>query len=181
VARVQLRAEKRHGVVFLPRAKERWDLRLPADLPIRVEVSGAGVVGEVDLTRGTVEGLRTKGAFIRVDVRLPAASRETPIKMEGAFNALALNVPEGTPVRVHGAGLPFNAVDRGVKGAPGRPGYEVTVDGIFSAVDVRSDPGISPEPPAAPTGPPPVEAPASAPAPHHPKPEAEPSPTGRVG
>ena len=73
--------------------------------------------------------------------------------MNGVFNSLTLSVPEGTPVRVHGPGLPFNAVDRGVRGTEGRPGYDVSVQGIFSAVDVITDRAISPEPPAAPAVP----------------------------
>ena len=98
--------------------------------------------------------------------------------MNGVFNSLSLSVPEGTPVRVHGPGLPFNAVDRGVRGTEGRPGYDVNVQGIFSAVEVRTDRAISPEPPAPPATPavpPPVEAPL--PAPDRPKAEAEPKPT----
>jgi len=84
--------------------------------------------------------------------------------MNGVFNSLTLTVPEGTPVRVHGPGLPFNAVDRGVRGAQGRPGYDVSVQGVFSAVDVITDRTISPEPPAAPA------------APERPKAEKEPAP-----
>ena len=101
-------------------------------------------------------------------------------------------MPEGTPVRVHGPGLPFNAVDRGVRGAGGRPGYDVSVQGVFSAVDVITDRTISPEPPAAPAVPavspvPPVPPLSSAPAspppaeappapPNRPKAEADPAP-----
>jgi hypothetical protein len=103
--------------------------------------------------------------------------------MNGVFNSLSLSVPEGTPVRVHGPGLPFNAVDRGVRGAEGRPGYDVNVQGIFSAVEVRTDPALSREPP-------PVVRPADAPAPVPPaapplpspsRPPAEAPPSGQVG
>jgi hypothetical protein len=72
--------------------------------------------------------------------------------MKGVFNSLELAVPEGVPVRVHGAGLPFNAVDRGVRGSEGRPGYDVRVEGIFSAVDVRRDRPPAEAPPAPPAG-----------------------------
>jgi hypothetical protein len=80
--------------------------------------------------------------------------------MNGVFQSLDLVVPEGTPVRVHGPGLPFNAASRGVRGVEGRPGYDVQVHGIFHAIEVRTDRAISPEPPPLPASPP---APASPP------------------
>lgn len=169
-AQVRLGSGKKHRVVFLPRARESWDLRLPAALPLRVEIKGAGVGGELDLTAGSKVAFRTEGVFIGVAARLPAPREDTEIRMNGVFNSLSLSVPEGTPVRVHGPGLPFNAVDRGVRGAEGRPGYDVSVQGVFSAVDVRTDRTISPEPPAAPP---------AAPAPASPPPaEAPPAPIG---
>jgi hypothetical protein len=175
VARVHLNAGEKHGIVFLPRAKERWDLRLPAELPLHVLVRGAGIGGTLDLTSGTLDGLQIRDVFISVDARLPAPRVDTEIKMNCVFSSLKLTVPEGIPVRVHGAGLPFNAVDRGVKGVEGRPGYDVQLEGIFSAVDVRTDRAISPDPPPLPASPPPVapsgRPPAEAPAP--------PSPPGR--
>ncbi len=172
LARVQVDGG-RHGPVFLPRPRERWDLRLPAELPIRLKVSGAGVGGSVDLTAGTTEGLQTDGVFIGVEARLPAPRENTRIRMNGVFNALTLVVPEGTPVRVQGPGLPFNAIDRGTRGKEGRPGYDVQVQGIFSAVDVRTDGSIPPEPPAPPS-PPPGAATASPAAPARPPAEAGP-------
>lgn len=182
LARVHLQGGERHGVVFLPRPREQWDLRLPADLPLRLRIAGAGVGGRFDLTAGALEGMRTEGVFIGVDARLPAPRQDTEIQMNGVFNSLNLTVPEGTPVRVHGAGIPFNAVDRGVKGVEGRPGYNVQVQGIFSAVDVHTDRGIPPEPPpvlaspppSAPASRPPAEAPAPPSPPERPRPEAPP-------
>jgi hypothetical protein len=176
VAHVRIDSGKRHGVVFLPRPRERWDLRLPADLPARIRVKGAGVGGDLDLTASAFERVQVDGVFIGVAARLGAPRRSTEIQINGVFNSLALVVPEGTPVRVHGPGLPFNAVDRGVAGIEGRPGYDVSVQGIFSAVEVRTDGAISPEPPPAPLpspDPPPAEAPL--PAPTRPKAEAEPT------
>ncbi len=65
---------------------------------------------------------RRRQAGRRLPGTRPAAARARQaggIKLGGVFNSLTLTVPEGTPVHVHGAGLPFNAVDRGVPGAPG--------------------------------------------------------------
>ena len=178
VARVRIDSGRKHGIVFLPRPRERWELRLPADLPLSLRIKGAGVGGDLDLTAGPLVSIQTDGVFIGVAARLPAPHEPTRIRMNGVFNSLDLSVPEGTPVRVHGPGLPFNAVDRGVRGIEGRPGYDVQVQGIFSAVEVRTDRSISPEPPAqpvTPAPPPPAEAPL--PAPGRPKAEAEPTPT----
>jgi len=180
VAHVRLEGGERHGVVFLPRPKERWDLRLPAELPLRVKVSGAGVGGDLDLTAGTPEGVQMDGVFIALEARMPAPRQATEIRMNGVFNSLRLVVPEGVPVRVHGAGLPFNAVDRGVRGVEGRPGYDVHVQGIFTAVEVRTDRAMSPEPPSppappgSPATPPPGQSPSAAPE-HPPGPERPPA------
>lgn len=182
VAEVRLDGSNRR-VVFVPRARERWELRLPAELPLHVRIRGAGVGGELDLTAGSKVAFRTEGVFIGVAARLPAPREETEIRMNGVFNSLRLSVPEGTPVRVHGPGLPFNAVDRGVRGAEGRPGYDVSVQGVFTAVDVITDPTISPEPPPAPAVPsvsPVPPAPPASPTPASPPPaEAPPAPPDR--
>ena len=182
-ANVHLGGGKKHNVVFLPRPREHWDLRLPTRLPLRIRITGAGVGGDLDLTPAPLEGLSTDGVFIGVDARLPAPRKDTEIRMNGVFNSLSLSVPEGTPVRVHGPGLPFNAVDRGVRGTQGHPGYDVNVQGIFSAVEVRTDRAISAEPP--PVAPPtdaPAEAPhAASPAPPSPRTPAEAPPSGKIG
>jgi hypothetical protein len=112
-----------------------------------------GIGARLDLTAAVCQGAHAEGVFIGVDARLPAPRRDTEVRINGVFNSLTLAVPEGTPVRVHGPGLPFNAVDRGVRGTQGRPGYDVHVDGIFSAVAVLTDRSISPEPPPEPPSP----------------------------
>jgi hypothetical protein len=146
VARVRIRG-RRGQVIFLPRASDHWDLRVPRDLPVRLVVKGAAIGARFDVTSGSLRGARAEGVFLGVEARLPAPGEDTQITMNGVFNSLRLVVPEGTPVRVHGPGLPFNAVDRGVRGAEGRAGYDVSVQGVFSAVDVRTDATISAEPP----------------------------------
>jgi hypothetical protein len=178
LARVRLR-DGRHKVVFLPRARGRWDLRLPAELPLRLRLAGAGLGGDLDLTAGVFEGLTTEGVFIGVDARLPAPRQDTEIQMNGVFQSLDLVVPEGTPVRVHGPGLPFNAVTRRVRGIEGRPGYDVQVHGIFHAVEVRTDRAISPEPPPLPPSPSAPAAPSTSGGPERPPAEAPPAPPGR--
>jgi hypothetical protein len=140
----------RGGFFFLtPWRKQRWDIQVPSNLPLRLDVDGAGAAVMADLRRTGFESGRLGGVFLGLDVQLPAATRQTTIEVHGVFNALKLSVPEGTPVRVRGAGLPFNAIDDGVPGLPGIAGYEVKVNGIFMAVTVHSRPGERAAPPAA--------------------------------
>jgi hypothetical protein len=182
-AKVRLGGGKKNRVVFLPRPRESWELGVPTRLSLSLHVSGAGVGGLFDLTAIPLEGLVTEGVFIGVEARLPAPRTDTEIRMSGVFNSLNLSVPDGTPVRVHGPGLPFNAVDRGVRGSEGRPGYDVSVQGVFSAVEVRTDRAISSEPPAtaSPTQVPAEAAPTASPAPTPERPPAEAPPAGQVG
>ncbi len=146
-ARVRLRGAHPR-VFFLPGRKQRWELRVPAELPLRLRVSGVMVRSQLDLSRGSFGGGRLEGVFLATSLRLPAPSAPQRIKVSGVFNSLTLTVPVGTPVRVHGPGLPFNAVDRGSPGDPGRPGYDVNVEGIFTAVDVLTEPAAKARPSA---------------------------------
>lgn len=169
-ARVRLHGGNRFGLVFQPRPRERWQLTLPTDLPLSLRVKGVGLGAVLDLADGAVEGTSVDGVFLRVTARLPAPAVDTELQLKGVFNSLTLVVPDGTPVRVHGAGLPFNAVDRGVRGLDGHPGYDVSVLGIFTAVDVRSEARPQQRPVA--TAPPPEATPSPTP---RPKAEAEPA------
>ena len=109
--------------------------------------------------------------------------------MKGVSSRSASSSPRGHRCACDGAGLPFNAVDRGVSGIEGRPGYDVQVEGIFSAVEVRTDRAISPDPPPLPASPPPVapsgrppaEAPAPPSPPGRPRPEAGPPASQPIG
>jgi len=152
------RARLRSGqgsFVALPGRKQRCELRLPVELPVAFHLSGAAVASRLDLTSGSFLGGQLDGVFMAADLRLPAPGQHRIIKVEGVFNALTLTVPTGTPVRVSGARLPFNALSRGTRGVAGRPGYEVKVQGIFTAVDVRREPPDRPPAPA--EQPPPLE------------------------
>jgi hypothetical protein len=97
---------------------------------------------------------------------LPPVEETVKLVQRGAFCALRVDVPEGTPVTVKGNRFPFNIVKHDIKGAPGRAGYEIQVEGVFSAIalETRRE------------GKPAEAAPAASPAPsgERPKPEAEP-------
>jgi hypothetical protein len=141
----------------LPR-KQRWDLRLPAGLPLALEVRGAGVRTRADLSRGRVEGGRIDGVFLGTELVLPAPDRRVSLEVSGVFNSLHVTVPDGVPVKVEGAGFPFNAVDRGVEG--NGPGYAIRLNGIFSAVSVDTR-AAAPASDGAGAAKPPAEAPPS--------------------
>jgi len=149
-AEVRLEGGARQGLALaMPGRRQEWELKLPAALPLRLEMKGAGVRAALDLTRGRVEEGRVEGVFLVTRLDLPPTERPVALHLGGVFDALHLTVPEGTPVHVHGAGLPLNAVDRGVKGEAGRAGYDVRVDGVFTAVAVdtrRASPPAEAEP-----------------------------------
>lgn len=147
IARVALKGGWSQGLT-LPR-KQRWDLRLPASLPVALDLRGAGVRSSVDLSRGHVEDGRIDGVFLATELRLPAPEATVKLVLNGVFNALHVVVPPGVPVRVEGAGLPFNAVQRDARGSADTPGYELKVTGIFSAVSVtRAEAEAAPESPS---------------------------------
>lgn len=162
------------GVVMLPGRRQRWELGVPTDLPLDFSLEGAMARSRFDFAEARrFEGGRLNGAFLVTQLSLPAVSEPVTLKVNGAFSVLRLSVPPGTPVRVHGTGFPFNLIKRRVVGDPGRPGYEVQLDGVFSvvAVDARRPPHDK-----GPAGKPPAEAPPASSPEAAPKPEAEPSP-----
>ena len=164
-AHLRLEASQPHGVVFLPGRRQRWELGVPTELPLRYGLEGVLVRSRFDLTRSRFEGGRVNGVFMVTQLTLPAVDTPVKLSLNGVFNVLRVNVPEGTPVQVKGTGFPFNLIKRRVVGEPGRAGYEIQLDGVFSAVAV--DTGRPRHDREAP----PAEAPPGEP----PKPEAEPT------
>jgi hypothetical protein len=141
-AELRLDGGVRQGLTLaLPGRRQHWDVRLPASLPTTLDLNGVGLRAALDLTRGHLSGGRVNGVFLGVRLELPATEAPVTLRFGGVFDALHVSVPEGTPVVVHGAGLPFNAIDRGVAGAPGRAGYEIKLEGIFTALAVDARPG----------------------------------------
>ena len=169
-ARVRLVTTRHRGVTFAPSSKQLYDLGVPSELPLRIELRGAMNRSQLDLSRGRFEGGFVDGAFQVTNITLPAVDRPVKLVQKGAFNALRLNVPEGTPVNVRGAGFPLNLVKRRLAGEPGRAGYEVVVEGAFTAIALETRRASPAE--AAPTASP-SAAPEAAPS-ARPKPEAEP-------
>lgn len=123
----------------MPGRTSRWELAVTDAAPVALRLEGAMVGAEVDLSRGQVEDSSLKGVFLGASLRLPRPQAPVKLQVAGVFNVVELIVPAGTPVRVHGPGLPANAIDRGTGGDPqdaATPGYEVRVEGIFSRLAV---------------------------------------------
>ena len=175
-AELRVEGPRRGGPwLWAPGASDQWDLRLDESLPLTVKLGGAMSRVDLDLSGGRLEHVAVEGVFMGTDLRLPRPERDTEVRIAGVFNAVTISVPEGTPVRVHGPGLPFNIVDRGAHGSG--PGYDVNLGGIFSAATVETRPGepalaASPgsdagaaRPAPSPAGPPASRPPAEAPVP----------------
>jgi hypothetical protein len=125
----------------LPGRTSRWDLTVTDAVPVGVRIQGAMVGSTIDLTRGALADAIFAGAFLGAEMRLPRPKAPVKVTVKGAFNAVELIVPPGTPVRVHGPGLPANVVDRGTgqdPEDPANPGYDVKLEGIFSRVGVTT-------------------------------------------
>jgi hypothetical protein len=138
-ATVRVEGPRRGGpFLWMPGSSDNWDLKLPQSMPLTVKLDGAMSHVALDLRTGRLDGCAVDGVFMGTTLHLPKPARDTELRIRGVFNAVTLSVPEGTPVRVHGPGLPFNLVDRGVPGSG--PGYDVQVGGVFTAATVETHP-----------------------------------------
>jgi hypothetical protein len=126
---------------ILPGRMSRWELAATDAVPVGVRLEGAVIGSKIDLTRGALADATFAGVFLGSEMRLPRPKAPVKVTVKGVFNVVELVVPPGTPVRVHGPGLPANVVDRG-NGAdpfdPANPGYEVRIEGIFSRLGVTT-------------------------------------------
>lgn len=137
--RIALVNGKYGAATMLPGRTSRWELAATDAVPVGVRLEGAVIGSRIDLTRGALADATFAGVFLGSELRLPRPKAPVKVTVKGVFNAVELVVPPGTPVRVHGPGLPANIVDRG-NGAdpndPANPGYEVRIEGLFSLLGV---------------------------------------------
>jgi hypothetical protein len=127
----------------LPGRMSRWELAVTDAVPVGVRIQGAMVGSAIDLSRGALADATFAGAFLGAEMRLPRPKAPVKLTVKGVFNVIELIVPPGTPVRVHGPGLPANILDRGTgqdPSDPANPGYDVKLEGIFSRVGVTTAP-----------------------------------------
>ena len=126
---------------MLPGRMSRWELAVTDAVPVGVRLEGAMVGSTIDLTGGALADATFAGVFLGAEVRLPRPKAPVKVTVKGVFNVVDLIVPPGTPVRVHGPGLPANVVDRGTgtdPNDPANPGYDVKIEGIFSRLGVTT-------------------------------------------
>ena len=120
----------------------RWELGVTDAAPVGLHLEGAMIGAQVDLSRGAGRGRgASKGAFLGVDLRLPRPKAPVQPDGPGRLQRGRADRAAGTPVRVHGPGLPANVVDRGTgtdPKDPANPGYDVKLEGIFSRVGVTT-------------------------------------------
>ncbi len=161
-----LRLEGRsRGILLIGLRHEIWELGVTDELPLSLDLRGAGVRADFDLRRGHATDSRVRGAFNTVTLRLPRTAEHVTIQLKGAFNSFDVIVPAGTPVSYEGPGFPIGWVDEGpaVEGlSEDEPGYHLILDGAFSSLDIDEGPApeggwSEPLPPAEP--PPPAEDP----------------------
>lgn len=142
--RVRLELEGAHtsGFMIIGRRRETWELAVTDSVPLAFELNGVFINGPLSLERARLARGEVTGVFNVVDVYLPAPRETVPLRVAGVFNTCTITVPEGVPVRVRGSGFPFNLLDRGAERtwAPGRPGYEISLDGVFSHLEVVDGP-----------------------------------------
>lgn len=139
-ARVYLRSRRRRWIALAPTRRERWELDLAQELPLRLDMDLSLVGGEIDLTAAALSRLDIDGALNDLTLRLgvPIGDERVRLDLEGAFNRIELVVPESVPVRVDTDGF-LNSVGgrRSGRSFVG-PGYTVRLHGAFNRAVIRS-------------------------------------------
>jgi len=138
-ARVRLGRHRGAWELSLPWRRERWELTAAPGLPVSVDLGGAASGGTLDLREAPVEHVRIEGAVNDFRLLLGPPRHETTIRLEGAFNQLALTVPEGVPVEIRKDGM-LNVHRRRAREGSSGPGYRVRVAGAFNRLKVDSRP-----------------------------------------
>jgi hypothetical protein len=134
---------RRGGFLLIGRRKEVWELAVTDRLPVTVDLDGMFLEAEFDLRKGQAACAEVDGAFNAVTLRLPPPTERVEIHFQGAFSTFDVIVPEGTPVHYRGPGFPISFGDKGPAGDPipeGTPGYEVSLDGAFTLIDIEEGP-----------------------------------------
>jgi hypothetical protein len=135
--------ERRQGILLIGLRHETWELGVTDQIPLSLDLSGAGVSANVDLRRGHAADSRVRGAFNTVTLHLPRTAEQVTIQLKGAFNSFDVIVPEGTPVSYEGPGFPIGWINEGPAAdslSEDEPGYRVILDGAFTFLDIDEGP-----------------------------------------
>lgn len=128
---------------FLPfgRTSTRVDLRVPADVRTRLDVSiGAGTL-EVDLREVQARDVRISSGAGTLRLELPRPSGELPIVVETGAGTVTVEVPGGVEARVAVTGgiAPLRASDRRFTvqgGVAETPGYASARDRVSVVIEI---------------------------------------------
>lgn len=77
-----------------------WDVRLNADIPLRLEINSGASAAILDLSDLRVTELDLKTGASRVEVTLPARAGETRVKVESGVSAVKISIPQTVAARI---------------------------------------------------------------------------------
>lgn len=129
------------GFVPLGRTSTRVDLRVPADVRTRLDVSiGAGTL-EIDLREVQARDVRISSGAGTLRLELPRPSGELSIVVETGAGTVTVDVPGGVEARVAVTGgiAPLRATDRRFTvqgGVAETPGYASTRDRVSVVIEI---------------------------------------------
>jgi hypothetical protein len=127
-------------------AREKWELHLARQLPLRASFHGAFNQGRLDLTGVPVNSLELHGAFHDLVIQLDEPGQDVRLEVHGAFNHLRLIVPATTRVDVRSRGALQSVDNRATAASTGRAAYTVELHGFMNSLDVESPAPSSPPP-----------------------------------
>ena len=140
-ARVRLgarRDEKYPLIVFGGLERDRWEMSVPTDLPLTIDLDAAGQAGEWNLADADVRHIEVDGALNDLDITLGVPTRDTRIEFEGAFQQVNLYVPANVRVYSGSDGFANTVSGRSQRPRNDDPAYRLFVDGAFNRVKVRN-------------------------------------------
>jgi hypothetical protein len=140
-ARIRLGDRRDHAVrVVGPWALGRdvWEMAVPTDLPLSIDLESAGTSGEFDLRSVDVRRIKLDGALNDLAIHLGKPTRDTRIEFEGAFHRIDLYVPADTRVYSGSDGFMNDISGRRKRPRNDDAAYRVFVEGAFNRVKVRS-------------------------------------------
>lgn len=79
----------------------RWELGVPGEVPLELEVESGAARGRYDLSATLLRRLRIATGASDTRVVLPRAAGETTVRAEGGAAALTFEVPAGVAARIH--------------------------------------------------------------------------------
>ena len=119
--------------------RARTELAVTTALPVAFDLDLTLTTMQIDVATGAVSRLAFDGALNNVTLRLGQPSSDVRLDLDGSFNQVVLEVPDGTPVKVSREGFLNLVEERHRDRAQAvRPGYTLRLDGAFNRIVVRA-------------------------------------------